>query len=148
MDEQQIERIFRSCTRFLTYHYPQTPQQVLYELATTTDPQLGADRYGQGEIITAFETDVAELLGKEAAVFMPSGTMCQQIALRIWAERRGTCNVAFHPKSHLETHEEKGYERLHGLYGILVGSEERLLTLEDLKAISEPVGALLLELPQ
>jgi threonine aldolase len=29
-----------------------------------------------------------------------------------------------------------------------VGSAERLLTLEDLKAISEPLGALLLELPQ
>jgi threonine aldolase len=79
---------------------------------------------------------------------MPSGTMCQQIALRIWAERTGTKNVAFHPTSHLELHEQKGYQRLHGLNGILVGSEERLLTLDDLKGIAEPVGALLLELPQ
>src|SRR5437588_11299935 len=109
---------------------------------------MDADRYGRGEVINRFEAEVASLLGKEAAVFMPSGTMCQQIALRIWAQRRGTSNVAFHPKSHLEIHEEKSYQRLHGLSGILVGRANRLLTLDDLKAIKEPVGTLLIELPQ
>jgi threonine aldolase len=88
------------------------------------------------------------LLGKEAAVFMPSGTMCQQIALRIWADRRGVRNVAFHPKCHLEIHERKGYQLLHGLHGVLVGHPDRLLTPADLRAVKEPLGALLLELPQ
>jgi len=148
LDTPEAKMIYKACHHFLTHDYPKTPRQVLSELAEMTDPELEADRYGQGDHIAGFESEVAALLGKEAAVFMPSGTMCQQIALRIWAEQRGTCNVAFHPKSHLETHEEKAYQRLHGLYGILVGSAERLLTLEDLKAISEPVGALLLELPQ
>jgi threonine aldolase len=148
LDSPEAKKIYKACHRFLTHDYPRTPRRVLSELAETTDPELEADRYGQGDLIAHFESEVATLLGKEAAVFMPSGIMCQQIALRIWASRRGTGNVAFHPKCHLETHEEKGYQRLHGLHGILVGSAERLLTLEDLKAISEPVGALLLELPQ
>ena len=148
LDTPEAKEIFKACHRFLTHDYPKTPRQVLSELAETTDPELEADRYGQGDLIARFESEVATLLGKEAAVFMPSGTMCQQIALRIWAQRRGTSNVAFHPKSHLETHEEKAYQRLHGLNGILVGSAERLLTLDDLKAIAEPVGALLIELPQ
>jgi beta-eliminating lyase len=148
LDTPEAKKIFKACNRFLTHDYPKSPRQVLSELAEMTDPELEADRYGQGEVITRFEREVAALLGKEAAVFMPSGTMCQQIALRIWAQRRGTSNVAFHPKSHLETHEEKAYQRLHGLNGILVGSAERLLTLDDLKAIAEPVGALLIELPQ
>jgi threonine aldolase len=148
LDTPEAKKIYKACHRFLTHEYPKTPRQVLSELAETTDPELEADRYGQGDLIARFESAVAALLGKEAAVFMPSGTMCQQIALRIWAQRRGTCNVAFHPKCHLETHEEKGYQRLHGLHGILVGSAERLLTLDDLKAIAEPLGALLLELPQ
>ncbi len=148
LDTPEAKELFKSCNRFLTYDYPKTPRQVLSELIETIDPDLEADRYGQGEVITHFEQEIAELLGKEAAVFMPSGTMCQQIALRIWAERRGTANVAFHPKCHLETHEEKAYQRLHGLNGILLGSADRLLTLADLKAITEPIGALLLELPQ
>src|SRR5713226_8827504 len=148
LDTPEAKKIFKACRRFLTHEYPRTPRQVLSELAETTDPELEADRYGQGDVIARFEGEVAALLGKEAAVFMPSGTMCQQIALRIWAQRRGTCSVAFHPKSHLETHEEKAYQRLHGLSGILVGSPNHLLTLDDLKAAAEPLGALLIELPQ
>jgi len=148
LDTPEAKKIRKACHRFLTHDYPKTPRQVLGELAEMTNPELEADRYGQGDLIAGFESEVAALLGKEAAVFMPSGTMCQQIALRIWSERRGTRNVAFHPKSHLEMHEEKAYQRLHGLNGILVGSSDALLTLDDLKGISEPLGAILLELPQ
>lgn len=147
-ETDEIQAIFRTCSRYLTHDYPKTPRQVLSELAAETDPELPVDHYGQGKLINDFEKDMAELLGKEAAVFMPSGTMCQQIALRIWASRRGTHNVAFHPKSHLEIHEEHAYQRLHGLNGILVGSPDRLMTLNDIKAVAEPIGALLIELPQ
>lgn len=148
LNTPEAREILKSCNRFLTHDYPKTPRQTLSELIETIDPNLEADRYGQGELLSSFEKEVAGLLDKEAAVFMPSGTMCQQIALRIWTQRRGTTNVAFHPKSHLETHEEKAYQRLHGLHGILVGSMDHLLTLDDLKAIAEPLGALLIELPQ
>ena len=48
----------------------------------------------------------------------------------------------------LECHEDKGYQLLHGLHGRLVGHPSRLIALQDLQAISEPLGALLLELPQ
>jgi threonine aldolase len=148
LDTPEARAIFTSCHRFLAYDYPKTPRRTLSELVETIDPQLEADRYGQGALIERFEQEVADLLGKQAAVFMPSGTMCQQIALRIWAQRRQSANVAFHPRCHLETHEEHAYQRLHGLHGILVGSAERLLTLEDLTRIAEPLGALLIELPQ
>jgi len=37
---------------------------------------------------------------------------------------------------------------LHGLHGVLVGSPHRLLTLNDLNNVKEPLAALLLELPQ
>jgi threonine aldolase len=117
-------------------------------LAEATGPDERTDRYGSGERIERLEQRVAELLGKEAAVFMPSGTMAQQIALRIHAERRGRTSVAFHPTCHLELHEEKAYEHLHGLHAVVVGAAERPLELSDLEKVREPVGALLLELPQ
>jgi threonine aldolase len=148
MNPDEVARIYKSCTRFLGGHYRQSPQQVLSELAATTDPDISADRYGEGELINGFESEVASLLGKEAAVFMPSGTMCQQIALRIWTDRKKIPQVAFHPTCHLEIHEQKGYKFLHGMHGVLVGSPYRLFTLEDLKAIKQPLGALLIELPQ
>jgi threonine aldolase len=142
------DAVFAACTRFLTHHYPRSPQQTLVDLAAFAPSEARPDRYGRGELIASFEQQIAELLGKPAAVFMPSGTMCQQIALRIWADRRGINNIAFHPTCHLERHEDKAYQLLHGLHGRLVGHPSRLIELDDLQAISEPLGALLLELPQ
>ena len=111
-------------------------------------PDEEPDRYGDGSLIKGFESDVAALLGKEAAVFVPSGTMAQQMALRVWADRTHNATVAFHPTCHLEIHELKAYTLLHGLRGRLVGERSRLITLDDLRAVPEPLAALLLELPQ
>jgi threonine aldolase len=79
---------------------------------------------------------------------MPSGIMAQQIALRVHADRRGRRVVAFHPTCHLEIHEDKAYQRLHGLVGRTVGNARGLLTLGDLAAVNEPLAALVIELPQ
>src|SRR5688500_1490629 len=106
------------------------------------------DVYGAGRAIGAFEREVADLFGKPAAVFVPSGTMAQQIALRIAADARGCRTVAFHPTCHLELHEQRGYEHVHGLRARLVGARHLPIGRADLDAIHEPVAALLLELPQ
>jgi threonine aldolase len=146
--EQERRAAFAACERFLSGHGPVRPRAALEALAQEAGADEEPDMYGRGALIEEFEREVARLLGKEAAVFMPSGTMAQQIALRIWSERRGCPTVAFHPLCHLEIHEEKGYARLHGLHGQLVGEPHRLLTLGALEGIREPLAALLLELPQ
>jgi len=106
------------------------------------------DVYGQRGFLAEFEREVAELFGLEAGVFMPSGTMAQQIALRIWADRSENPVIAFHPKCHLECHEQMAYEQIHHLRAVLLGEPERLFTIDDLKKIEEPIGTLLIELPQ
>lgn len=150
MNPQDKTRLAFECTRWLIGHprTRQTAQALLADLAALTDPALLPDIYGQGDLISDFEKQVAALLGKPAGVFMPSGTLAQQIALRLHADRSHTPHVAFHPTCHLEIHEQKGYQLLHGLHGVLVGSPHRLLTLDDLTKVTEPLAALLLELPQ
>jgi len=140
--------VYLACERFLGSGPPRTLQDILAELAETTSPDEKRDFYGSGAVVASFEQEIAELLGKEAALVFPSGTMAQQIALRIWSERKGTKTVVFHPTCHLETHEQKGYQHLHGLHGQLAGDPQRLLALADLEQIPGPVAALLLELPQ
>jgi len=150
MNPQEKTRLAFECTRWLPNHprTRHTAQAMLADLAAYTDPATLPDMYGQGDLVGDFEKQVAELLGKPAGVFMPSGTMAQQIALRIHADRTHIPHVAFHPTCHLEIHEQKGYQLLHGLHGVLVGSPYRLMTLGELKKVSEPLAALLLELPQ
>jgi threonine aldolase len=147
--EERYRAAVSGAERFLNaWHGLPDARTRLGSLADALDERERADRYGEGERLERLERRTAELLGKEAAVFMPSGTMAQQIAMRIWCERGGRATIAFHPTCHLELHEEKGYERLHGLHATLVGDPNRLLTLADLEALCEPVAALLLELPQ
>ena len=112
------------------------------------DSSIDADVYGTGGIINDFEGEVAHLLGKESAVFFPSGTMAQQIALRIWSDTKALKKVAYHPLCHLEIHEKDGLKILHHLEPILLGNKDRLFNIEDLKIVSDPLACLLIELPQ
>jgi threonine aldolase len=132
------------CTRFLGGHGNLSASDLLGTIAADT----GKDHYGVGGAVDALEAEVRRVLGKPAAAFMPSGTMAQQIALRIHADRRNTRVVAFHPTCHLEIHEDKAYQRLHDLVGVKVGNPHALMTLADLEAVKDRLAAVLFELPQ
>jgi threonine aldolase len=147
VNPRQRERIVARCERFVAaWSAPRDPAAEFRALAERAGPRL--DVYGGGESVERLEARIAGLLGKEAAALFPSGTMAQQVALRIWCERRGCSTVAFHPQCHLDVHEERGYEHLHGLHARPVGHRDNLIARADLDEVAEPVGALLLELPQ
>lgn len=140
--------LLESCRKRLNGHYPQSIQKSLLELVNFVDPHQMADAYGNGEVVQSLERKVATLLGKEAALFFPSGTMAQQIALRCWADRSGNNNVALHVTSHLELHEEGGYQILHPLRGLIAGDYRVPFYLQDLSGIDDAFGSAVLELPQ
>src|SRR6476661_6509459 len=75
------------------------------------------------------------------AVYLPSGTMAQQSALRVHADRRGRRTVVFHPECHLDRHEGRALERVQGLVGRPAGDPDRLLGLSDLAAVAEAPAA-------
>nr|WP_239585924.1 aminotransferase class I/II-fold pyridoxal phosphate-dependent enzyme [Bacillus mesophilus] len=110
--------------------------------------KLESDLYGTGQVIEDFQKKMAAFLGKENAVFFPSGTMAQQIALRIWCDQKGVKRVAYHPLSHLEIHEEDGLKELHQIESVLLADQDRVVELEDIEALKKDVSCILLELPQ
>lgn len=122
--------------------------EVLKAAFEQIDGSLASDMYGTGKLIEEFQAEMAQVLGKESAVFFPSGTMAQQIALRIWSDQKGIKNVAYHPLCHLEIHEQDGLKELHGIRPILLADSDRLITLEDVQGMTEDISCLLLELPQ
>jgi threonine aldolase len=140
----KLESIAESCTRFLSGHGRRSAD----ELIATIPPDTRMDVYGIGGVVTELEQEVASLLGKDAALFLPTGTMAQQAALRVHADRRSSRSIAFHPACHMETNEERAYQRLHGLFGIPVGPRDEPLSSASLSQVREPIAALLLELPQ
>jgi threonine aldolase len=140
--------VFDGCTKRLHGNKPLSVQKSLLELANFVDPHLMPDVYGSGDAVQLLERKVAKILGKESVLFFPSGTMAQQIALRCWADRTGNTNVALHLTSHLEQHEENGYQTLHPLKGIVLGDLKAPLLLKDLLSIDQSLGSVIIELPQ
>lgn len=133
-----------ACDRALAGHGPARAADLLATVPAGTE----VDRYGAGGVVAELEAEVAGLLGQPAAVYVPSGTMAQQSVLRVHAGRTGRRTVLFHPECHLDRHEGRALERLHGLVGRPVGDRHRLLTLQDLTGVAEAPAALVLELPQ
>ena len=51
---------------------------------------VGDDVYGEDETVNALERKAAQMCGREAALFVPSGTMANQIGDRALGRARAT----------------------------------------------------------
>jgi threonine aldolase len=137
----------RAATRILSGKRPSTIADQLAALnGTGFDLDRPHDIYGN-EIVAEVEERVAQLLGKPAAAYFPTGTMAQQIALRIWAERAANPTIAVHPLHHTEVHERKAYATVSGLRAVWPTSERRHPTPDEVRAVPDPFAVLAVELP-
>ena len=67
------------------------------------DAEVGDDQYGEDPSVNRLQEEVAALLGTEAALFLPSGTMANQVALRTLT--RPGDDVLVPADSHIVLHE-------------------------------------------
>ena len=67
---------------------------------------LGDDVFGEDPTVNALEEKIATLFGKEAALFCPSGTMTNQIAIRLHTGPQK--EVICHQYSHIYLYEGGG----------------------------------------
>ena len=109
--------------------------------------QVAHDVYGEGAIVQKFEHQVATLLGTEAAVFCITGTMAQATALRLACAGRDNRRVALHPTSHILNPDRSNFQLLDHFQALHIGDPFRPWTVDDLKALAEPVAAVQYELP-
>lgn len=142
-----LKKSFDETSYQLSGHGPRNAK-VLKQAFQDITEETKSDIYGTGPAINVFEDKMAGFLGKEKAVFFPSGTMAQQIALRIWCDEKDSAKVAYHPLSHLEIHEEDGLKKLHGIETVLLTDRDSVIQLEDIQLMDEDVSCVLLELPQ
>lgn len=94
--------------------------------------EVGDDVYGEDPTVRELEARTAELLGKEAAVFVPSGTMSNQIAVRIQTEP-GDLMLA-EGTSHVVANEAGGAAAISGVSVCPLSGERGLFTAEAVDA--------------
>jgi len=98
---------------------------------------VGDDQYGADPTVNALQQRIAELLGTEAAIFLPSGTMANQIALKILT--RPGDEVIAQSEAHVAWHELGGAAAHSGVQIVEVG-ERGGLSEEDIRAAFKPLG--------
>jgi threonine aldolase len=94
---------------------------------------VGDDVFGDDPTVNRLEERFAELLGKEAAVFVPSGTMSNQIALRIHCQPGD--EFICESGCHIINYEQAGYAQLAGLAARPVEGKFGVLRLEQLQGL-------------
>ena len=131
---------------------PQAFASLLERLCHGAD--IAQDNYLLGGEIEQFEQYCAKTLGKEMAVFMPSGTLANQIALR---EHAGVRRRVIVPDlSHVYNDTGDACQTLANLNLIPIASDSATFSLEDVEEVIERtaggrvstnVGAILIESP-
>ncbi|MGC2199435.1 MAG: threonine aldolase family protein [Stellaceae bacterium] len=98
---------------------------------------VGDDQYGEDPSVNRLQERVAELLGKEAALFVPSGTMANQLALKILT--RPGDDVIVGEEAHVVWHESGAAAANSGVQFTVVG-QGGLFAAADVRAAYKPPG--------
>jgi len=99
---------------------------------------VGDDVLGDDPTVNELERATAEVLGKEAAVYMPSGTMTNQVALRAHTEPGDEAVMG--DNAHMYLYEAGAPAALSGVMCKLLPTERGMFTAEALRAALHPTN--------
>ena len=92
--------------------------------------EVGDDVAGEDPTVNALEARIASILGKEAAVFVPSGTMSNQLAVRVHCGPGD--EFLCEANCHIHNYEQGAYAQLFGVATQPIEGEYCVLRLEQL----------------
>lgn len=98
--------------------------------------ELGDDVFGEDPTVNRLQERVAELLGVEAALFMPSGTMSNQVAIRAHTEPGD--EIMLDVSAHVSLYEGGAPAALSGVMCQYLPGERGRFTAEDVQAAVRP----------
>jgi threonine aldolase len=103
------------------------------------EAEVGDDVFGEDPTVNRLQARVAELLGKEAALFTPSGTMANLVAIRTHCHPGDEMICEAH--CHLLHYEQAGYAQMAGVAARPVEGRNGVLTVEQLQGLIRPPNA-------
>jgi threonine aldolase len=102
------------------------------------DAEVGDDLFGDDPTVIRLQEQAAALTGKQAALYLPTGTLCNQIALHVFA--RSGHVVVCEESAHVGTHELVSSAVLSGVtFRTVAGRSHGLLAAADVAAALAPV---------
>jgi threonine aldolase len=100
------------------------------------EAEVGDEQAGEDPTALRLQERVADLLDKEAAVFLPSGTMCNEIAYRVWCDHGD--EIILEANSHALHFEVGGPGALAGAMCRTVQGEKGIFTAAQVEEVIRP----------
>lgn len=101
---------------------------------------LGDDVFGDDPTVIALQEKAAVMLGKEAALFVPTGTMANQVCIRAHTEPGD--EIICSGDSHIYLYEGAGFAALSGVSVACVQGEFGILSAQSVRAAIRAEGSL------
>jgi threonine aldolase len=98
--------------------------------------KVGDDVFGEDPTVNALESKAAQMFGKEAALFCPSGTMTNQLAIKTHTQPMD--EVICEEKSHIYQSEVGGYAFHSGIAVSLIKGQDGIINAEQIEAAIKP----------
>jgi threonine aldolase len=106
--------------------------------AAIANAEVGDDVIGSDPTVEALQAYVADLLGKEAALFMPSGSMTNQIAIRLHCGRGD--EFLCEADCHVYNYEQAAFAQLSGIVARTIQGKYGILEPQQLLGKIRPAG--------
>ncbi len=98
--------------------------------------EVGDDVLAEDTTVNRLQERIATMLGKEAALFVPSGTMSNQIGVRLHCKPGD--EVILEAGGHIYNHEQGGVSQLSGVATRTVEGHAGMLRVEQLEGLIRP----------
>lgn len=131
---------------------PRSPSQIAAFLASL--PSIDPDSYSRGGFVAELEAAFAEKLGKEAALFCPTGTLAQHLA--VWKLCGDRPRALVQASGHIYNDTGDGLTRLCGITMVPLGEGRPTFRADEVEAelrraatgrVVAPVGCVVVESP-
>ncbi len=100
------------------------------------EAEVGDDVYLEDPTVNALERRAAEIFGKEAALFVPTGCMGNLIAIKVWTHHGD--EVICEERSHVNLYELASMSAIAGCMPRVARSEDGILTWRQIEAVIRP----------
>jgi len=100
------------------------------------EAEVGDDVYGEDPTVNRLEKRAAEIFGKEAALFVPTGCMGNLIAIKVWTHHGN--EVICEERSHVNLYELASMSAIAGCMPRVARGEDGILTWKQIEAVIRP----------
>src|SRR5438876_808901 len=100
------------------------------------EAEVGDDVYGEDPTVNRLEKRAAEIFGKEAALFVPTGCMGNLIAIKVWTHHGN--EVICEERSHVNLYELASMSAIAGCMPRVARGEDGILTWPQIEAVIRP----------